>query len=273
MTKKIAVLFSGSGAKGGFQAGMACHLHNSGEINLDYADYYGTSSGAINAVAFSKLSPEQVLKMWVTRIYNISSVFKLNKNPFRWNGIFNAEPLSKFLLDVLPPVSHAASTFNLFDLSVGSLKYIRGHQESLPSLINYIKSAVAIPGIVESVGPLVDGGAKELCPLRQAIDDGHTELVLFMGDIPQATPRYIPYGLKAPMTMGFAFVDSLLNSILCHDIRAAIAKNYDPKKQKINLKIYAPKKPLSHALDFSNSSAMAGLGYSGEYICIDPYNV
>ena len=73
---KIGFCFTGEGARGSIQSGIALGLYNNG-IKADYT--IGVSSGSICSAAYSYLGAQGLTEMW-RDIDNIFSVFSLNFN-------------------------------------------------------------------------------------------------------------------------------------------------------------------------------------------------
>jgi len=89
----IGFCFTGEGARGSIQAGIALGLYKQG-IKADYT--IGISSGSICSASYSHLGPEGLAEMW-SKINGIFDVFGINYN-FMWKtGLLNQKPMEKIV--------------------------------------------------------------------------------------------------------------------------------------------------------------------------------
>jgi predicted acylesterase/phospholipase RssA len=93
MNNKIGFCFTGEGARGSIQSGIALGLHKQG-IDADFT--IGISSGSICAASYAYLGPQGVSDMW-SDIKNIFDVFGFNYNFFWKSGLLNQKPMEKIV--------------------------------------------------------------------------------------------------------------------------------------------------------------------------------
>jgi NTE family protein len=203
--KKILVLAGGS-VKGAFQAGAVRALFEAG-FRPDAI--YGVSAGAMNATYLVHELGRQyqqeggtldyvraahgLAAFWQERITSPESLarrrgtYELGMSAFRRNfeGLLDTEPLRELLHDTIDVHHVQACPVGLkvgaVDISDGRLVYA---DPSFPHFLDYVMASSAIPILMPIVKiggneklPFLDGGLRDVAPLRRAIRDGATEVV------------------------------------------------------------------------------------------------
>ncbi len=248
MTK--AIVFSGCGALGSWQAGAASVLAS----RDGYPDhYYGVSSGSLNAFLFSYFGALKASEFWY-EIDSFSQVF--TPNYFRLlfaDGVFhlNKKLKKQFLHDLksreFPSTSMSVWTMGVKDGESKCHTLLRGQIHNNRGDIAC--ASISIPGVVESHAGEVDAGYRLLAPLAQAIRDGHDEIILISGrpvNAPTVRPRLIIPAAAA----AYQAVDVALSEILRRDINECLYRNTILGFRNINLKIIQPEVVQGGPLDF-----------------------
>lgn len=198
-----ALILSGGSIKGAFQAGAIHQLLNSGFVP-DYI--WGVSVGALNgsfladragrAIAQGKEPnwPEigkELKDFWLNEIKRPSNVVRKRRRieigwralTGKFNGFVSIQPLQKLVQKTIKqeniihsPVKFAAGVVNLSDGEFFNAD-IR-----FPKLVDYIISSSAIPVVMPTQfingAALVDGGIRDIAPLKHALKAGATEIVV-----------------------------------------------------------------------------------------------
>ncbi len=199
---KTALVLSGGSIKGAFQAGAIEEVLKNSIIPTAI---YGISVGSLNGaflvdrsgqavagnrkVDWPKIG-EELVKFWEDNIKSFAAIGKKRgKVELGWDviwGRFDGLIDTKNLRDLVDktldldnlrrsPVMFKAGSVNLAD---GSLVQA---DISYPDFIDYIVASTVIP-IVMPISwvanqPLVDGGNRDVAPLKAAIDDGAEEVI------------------------------------------------------------------------------------------------
>jgi len=90
---KIGFCFTGEGARGSIQAGIALGLYEQG-ITPDFT--IGISSGSVCAASYAYLGAEGLASMW-SNISGIFDVFGINYFPIGKTGLLNQKPMRTFV--------------------------------------------------------------------------------------------------------------------------------------------------------------------------------
>ena len=230
-----ALVLSGGGAKGAYQVGMLHALTARGEV-FDAA--FGTSVGALNAMAFSVLGVAGMQRMWAS-IQRRSDIFTfqpsfllgLRKAPF------SHAPLRRKVETVLAsgplciPVTVAYT-----DLYSGRIVYHSLGADRAED-VKAVTSSAIYPIVVEPWnGRYADGGLRDIVPVVAALKAGATRLTVLLAEEPQSQPDRI--------SSWFQYVgrclDLALNEILISDLVSTVP-----------CKVYAPQARTITSLDFN----------------------
>jgi NTE family protein len=205
MDSKKALVLSGGSIKGAFQAGALAELLESGFVpDL----IYGTSVGSLNGAFLADRAgravrrgeepdwPElgqELEKFWLSQLHSPSQVatqrglvpllVSLLRQTF--NGLIDTSPLRSLVEQELDPENLRASPAKFFacavNLVTGEAIYA---SEDYSGILDYIMASTAIPIEMPyvSIGksPYVDGGVREVAPLKPAIEDGAEEIVCIL---------------------------------------------------------------------------------------------
>ena len=205
--------------KGAFQVGVIqAVLENGFEPEM----IYGISVGALNTTFLANetgrqikekqemswpLAGRKLLEFWIKNITHpqdisiLRSRVKLGLNTLmsRFDGILDPLPLHLLIRKNVHDEYLKASTVKV---KVGAVKIdsgeIRYVDKNEPRFLDYVYASSSIPMLMPAVSIendlYLDGGLREVAPIRQAIEDGATEIVLIACHSPHL---YQPEGLNA----------------------------------------------------------------------------
>lgn len=240
---KILVLAGGS-VKGAFQAGVIKAVF---ESNFQPDAIYGISAGSMNASflvntfgkQFKVKSEINVLKaaidlcnFWKTKITSPNTLatrrgtYELGMSALRKNfqGLLNTEPLHKLLHKTIDIKNLLKSPIQL---KVGAVNILNGGivyaDPSYDNFLDYIMASSAIPILMPVINigghkkqAFLDGGLRDVAPLKKAIQDGATEIICIACHTKQIEGGYFEYGNLLSLvdrTMDIAVNESLNNDI------------------------------------------------------------
>jgi NTE family protein len=265
-----ALVLSGGGSKGAYQAGALKHLI--GDLHINYNIVCGVSVGAINAAFLSQFKAGQEIEAsaelsnWWLRL-NTSSIYK-RWFPFgRWHALwqpsfYDSQPLIDLITNniSLDKIRGSGKRVSVGAVSLSSGKYTIFNQDN----DNFIKAVIAsasFPGMLKPIdfnGHLwADGGVKEITPIRTAIEMGASEIDIVITSPETRDRRY----LENPNTIDVLkrSLDLSADKIMANDIEKVymynrLAMQGDPDRKVIKLNIIRPKNNLiKDLLDFTPS--------------------
>ncbi|MEY2793262.1 MAG: hypothetical protein RJA76_1254 [Bacteroidota bacterium] len=265
---KILVLAGGS-VKGAFQAGVIRSVFESG-FRPDAI--YGISAGSLNAAFLVNQlgrqtidgepldyikAAEDLWDFWETRITNPTNLFQpLNLFQLgytaivkKFRGLVDMKPLQSLISDVLnirnlhaSPIGIKVGAVNVFD---GGIKYV---DPSVEHFFDYLMASSAIPILMpvvkinnEAKRSFLDGGLRDVSPIKKAIEDGATEIVSI-----SCHPEQIEGGdfdSGDLLALVDRVMDIAVNEILNADLREAqLAGEFG--KNKVKISSYRPSQAL-----------------------------
>jgi len=214
-----ALVLGGGSMKGAFQVGVIqAVLENGFEPEM----IYGISVGALNATYLTNETGHQLkekkeiswsvagrklLEFWIKNITHpqdismLRSRVKLGMNTImsRFDGILDPLPLHQLIrknvLDEYLQSTSVKLKVGAVNIESGEIKYV-SPQDS--RFLDYVYASSSIPMLMPAVSIhndlFLDGGLREVAPIRQAIEDGATEIVLIACHSPLL---YQPEGINA----------------------------------------------------------------------------
>jgi predicted acylesterase/phospholipase RssA len=218
------------------------------------AKIIGCSAGALNAVGFSRLGPDDLLEVWDS-IKSRKDVFADVWAP--WNkkrGWYDSTPLRKLVRKVLNTPGH--SLWSTISYAVVCADLPRQKPLYFDNNANYyppeewedcIVASASIPGVVRPVDDfLADGGVFEQCPLAYAIDDAKTRF-------PDAAPHItviLGNHLDSGCDMSWRStnfvkdivrtIDGMSSEILRNDVEYCLEQNQCPDRKTIRVRVIQP---------------------------------
>jgi NTE family protein len=213
-----ALVLGGGSMKGAFQVGVVqAVLENGFEPEM----IYGISVGALNTTFLANeagrqmqendevkwpLASRKLLEFWIKNITQPQDISMLRSRVMlgmntlmsRFDGIVDPLPLHELIRRHLTdeyltntPVKVKVGAVNV---ASGEIKYVTPAD---PHYVDFVYASSSIPMLMPAVdieGQLyLDGGMREVAPIRQAIEDGATEIVLIACHSPLL---YQPEGLN-----------------------------------------------------------------------------
>lgn len=214
-----ALVLGGGSMKGAFQVGAIQAVLESG---FEPDMIYGISVGALNSTFLVneaekqkndynsldwKLTGHKLLEFWIRNItqpQNISvlrSRVKLGVNTMmsRFDGLLDTTPLHELIQKNVSMDNLVKSEIKLkvgtVNIESGEMKYVSPENKSF---LEYVRASSSIPMLMPAIdidGDLyLDGGLREVLPIRPALADGATEIVMIACHSPHL---YQPEGLNA----------------------------------------------------------------------------
>lgn len=238
-----AFVISGGGARGAFSLGALVGLKSLG-IVPDVI--YGSSVGAINAFGYTYCGLEKTEEIW--RSLRSSDVMKFNFSSLflRSDGVYSLSPLIKTMdrngkASPGPIVSCAVSV----DLCTGELRHVYSNEASRTEFIRACAASSAIPAVFSPVDGHIDGGVREIAPVKRAVLDGCDEIYVILNVPAKVSPgkigNFIENGYRA-------LSEILLTEILLSDIKV---------RRRTNAKIIFPETLFVDTLGFDNSTGIS----------------
>lgn len=204
METKKALVLSGGSIRGAFQAGAIKEV-----LNHKFAPQIitGVSVGALNGAYLCHLSgavpvgspvnwPElgnDLLRFWrerITRPHDVADqrrtlplVWQILKGNFQ--GLLDTTPIDTLVGEVINPRNVANSGLDFYagalNMHNGEIEYADKHHASL---LSYIRASKAIPIMMPHHDingvPYLDGGMREVAPLKKAIEEGANEIICIL---------------------------------------------------------------------------------------------
>lgn len=267
---KIAFCFSGEGARGSIQAGIALNLAAKG-IKPDFT--IGVSSGGLCSMGYAHIGPEKLAEVW-SGIKSINSVFSFNWC-FPWKtGIYNQKPLEKIVANVVKHKPSIESVAVRLNVETAELQYISNMEVDSKYLAEVILCSVAIPSLVEGRNGWIDAGPRQMAPLSQAILSGCDEIYIILGR-PFGLPQWEQVtGLGSFIYTGIRAWDLSLYEIMRRDILLCAKRNHDPDYRKIKLHLAQPKEIPFDAISFKDAERGVKYGSNPDnYIVLEENDI
>lgn len=243
----IGFCFTGEGARGSIQSGIALGLYKQG-IQADYT--IGISSGSICAASYAYLGPEGLAKMW-SNISNIFDVFGINYD-FLWKtGLLNQKPMEKIVNESMKNNPICESVVVRMDIKNGFMDYVSNKYVSKEEFKEAVLGSVAITALVEDRNGWVDAGSRQLAPLEQCIQAGCSEIYVIMGRKFDIDKWELPKGFLKSIKMAYRALDISLNEIMIRDINNCLKHENDLGYKGINIYLVEPNETFFESVSFN----------------------
>lgn len=274
-----ALVCSGGGSKGAYQAGALVYLLN--DLKTQYNILCGVSVGAINCAFIGQFSHGDEINC-AKELHNLWAEIKNDSVYKRWfpfgalhavwrPSFYDSSPLNKLIKSKisLDKIKKSGKSITAGSVSLTSGKYTTFHQDN-DNFLDAVIASASFPGMLSPVkiGDHLwsDGGSKEMSPIKTAIELGATEI-----DVIITSPeiRIIKF-MKNPSTIDVLIrsFDLSTDKIMSNDIEKVymhnklVAAGLSDKKI-IKLNIIRPKHNLiEDLLDFSTDKVKEMI-YSG----------
>jgi predicted acylesterase/phospholipase RssA len=278
MRLKRALVLSGGGVKGAFEAGAVDYLVN--QAGLDFQLFFGTSTGALNVSLLGQarnydelvLRTGQLKQLWLDikgyrSIYNKNILgilsLLLGSTLYQPNGLNRL--LKKHIdLDCLFDPTTIVKVTTVC-LETGELFYADTRAtEQRKDFLKYILASASMPFFFPAVKingkHWYDGSLRDITPLGTVFDENPDEIVVVTTypigpDLKPILPK-VAYG--SPFKNLSQEIAIVTNAIAAKDLQLANAINQDtrsfPGKRQVSIRMIAPKLPLNHdSLSFKPS--------------------
>ena len=269
-----ALVLSGGGAKGAYQAGAIKYLL--GDCGRHYDIITGVSVGAINAAHLAQFSAGSELDaaasledFWKSidtqKVYRKWYRGALWYLPTLWKpSVFDSRPLHDFLRRHLKPMAMRTSGKKLI---VGAVSKSTGEyatwNENDPDIVEGVLASSAFPGFLTPVRTRddvwADGGSRDSTPLHDAILAGatHIDVICCNPDFVLARPKTLGKTLEnAEQALDAAFSEIERNDLKAADLYNRLVSASDAKAQQrgkryVELRVLRPSSwLLKNSLDF-----------------------
>jgi predicted acylesterase/phospholipase RssA len=245
--KKIGFCFTGEGARGSIQAGIALGLHKEG-IDADFT--IGISSGSICAASYSYLGPQGLADMW-SNVSGIFDVFGFNWD-FPWrSGILNQRPMEKIVKRSMTNSPICESVVVRMNIEDGRMEYVSNKEISSDEFGEAVLGAVAITALVEDRNGWVDAGSRQLAPLEQCIEAGCNKIYVIMGRKFDIDQWELPSGFMRSIKMAYRALDISLNEIMMRDINKCLKNEGEFGYKGIDIHLVEPNETIFQTIEFN----------------------
>jgi len=244
---KVGFCFTGEGARGSVQAGIALGLHEEG-IDADFT--IGISSGSICSASYSYLGPRGLAEMW-SNVSGVFDVFGINWN-FPWRtGLLNQRPMEKILRSAMLNDPICESVVVRMNIEDGRMDYVSNANSTPQEFSEAVLGAVAITALVEDRDGWVDAGSRQLAPLEQCIEAGCDEIYVIMGRRFQIDQWERPRGFMSAAKMAYRAFDISLNEIMIRDITKCLKNEGEFGYRGIDIHLVEPLETPFQSVEFN----------------------
>ncbi len=285
------LVLGGGSLKGAFQSGALMALFESG---FEPESIYGISVGSLNATFLVHEANRQhaetgridwpkaghaLLEFWVKNITRPDDVATLrsrfmtgyNTLMRRFDGFLDNTPLQNLIRQF---VDVRVLQQGPIKLKVGAVNIIEGDMvyvdPSDPHFLDYVFASSSLPFLMPAVQiggdhrrAFLDGGLREVAPLREAIDDGATELVCVACHAKRVFNEAFNY--RNLISLMERVKDITVNQIVNNDIAWAerFVEREKLRGHAFSLTVIRPTAPLNLNLQKFNSADISQLIVQG----------
>ncbi|MCK8491018.1 MULTISPECIES: patatin-like phospholipase family protein [Spirosoma] len=267
-----ALVLGGGSLKGAFQAGAVMALFESGFVP---DQLYGISVGSLNATFIANEAARQhaetgtinwekvgkyLIEFWIRNITKpddvavIRSRFRLGYNTLirRFDGLLDNSPIKNLIRN---HVDMEAIKNGPVKIKVGAVDIIEGDMRYAdaqdPNFLDYVYASSSLPFLMPAVQiggdhrrAFLDGGLREVAPLRVAIEDGATDIACAACHARKIYNEKFNY--RNILNLMDRVKDITVNQLVNNDI--AWAERYAEREhlhgRNLNLTIIRPTEPL-----------------------------
>ena len=172
MNRKVALVLSGGGAKGAFQAAVEKYARE--ERGYSWNVVAGVSVGALNAVMIAMGRQDRLWEIW-----NTISNDKVYRGRGNWWGIAKAVLFKKLSVFSNEPLwelikADVRGEDVDIDLHLGIVSLVDGRYHHInqedPEFVKKVLASTAIPVVFPPVdGEFVDGGVRNISPIADVL--------------------------------------------------------------------------------------------------------
>jgi len=255
---RIGFCFTGEGARGAVQAGIALGLHREG-IDADFT--IGISSGSICAASYAHLGPQGLADMW-SDVSWVFDVFGVNWD-FPWRtGLLNQRPMERIVRRAVQNKPMCESVVVRMNIEDGRMDYVSNASSTAEEFCEAVLGSVAITALVEDRNGWVDAGSRQLAPLEQCIEAGCDDIYVIMGRRFEIDHRPVPKGFMRALKMAYRALDISLTEIMMRDITKCLKNEGEFGYRGINIHLVEPSDTLFESVEFRR--CRDGVAYGAE---------
>lgn len=271
---KTAYVLSGGGAKGSYQVGVMKRLHEAGVVP---DAIYGTSVGSINAATYAHAGMERLEELWLNikgkqwwRPWTPSADIL----SFNWmmllmsaDGLYNLEPLRKQLIAECKDDPTCEAVVTRVSLNTGAVDYVSNKFVPRQDFVSAVVGSSAIPGAMSPEGEWVDGGVREVAPIRKAIKDGAEKIYVIMCNPIAENPTETFNTQKTSAFFKFFNVTyRAIDGVMSHEIFFNDVRDISLAQKNVSIEVYAPSVVPYSTLEFDPVKIRNAikLGYDAE---------
>jgi predicted acylesterase/phospholipase RssA len=256
--KKSAMIFVGEGARGAWQAGVACRVID--DVKPDMV--FGISSGAVNAICLTYAPKQYLWDLWAN-VRSISDIFSFNYFTFyKARGLYNSRKVGKIAQKFFTANRRESyprkACIGRCDATTGLLEYhdVCPIVDTREHVTELLRDAICISGLIEprEGTSFVDAGSRELNPMGRAVEMGYNELHVIIGS-----------GLEAPKFQSswwfFPSIEYALRSMFISMHESILNDLADIRLKAVDVYVYVPQFELPGNLEFAKCKEMLTDGY------------
>ncbi|GAB3948537.1 hypothetical protein GCM10028805_23180 [Spirosoma harenae] len=268
-----ALVLGGGSLKGAFQVGAAMALFESG-FAPDHL--YGISVGSLNATFIANEAAKQyaesgqinwekvgkqLIEFWIRNITKpddvavIRSRFRMGYNTImsRFDGLLDNSPIQNLIRNHvdLEAIKNGPVKLKVgaVDIIQGDMVYADAHD---PNFLDYVYASSSLPFLMPAIQiggdhrrAFLDGGLREVAPLRVAIEDGATDIACIACHARKIYNEKFNY--RNLLNLMDRVKDITVNQLVNNDIAWAerFAEREQYQGRHLQLTIIRPTEPLS----------------------------
>ena len=286
-----ALVLGGGSLKGAWQVGVVqAILENGFEPDM----IYGISVGSLNSSFLVQEAGKQyiengkidwpsvskkLIEFWITHITQPESIalvrsrFTLGFDTImsRFDGLLDSTPLQTLIKSQFDPFvlrnSPIKTKAGAVDILSGEMIYASPQD---PNYLDYIIASSSLPTLMPAIRiggdhrrAFLDGGLREVAPLRQALEDGATEIMCVACHTERMHDE--PFNYRSVLKLIERMKDINVNQIVNTDILSAerYIENENFRGKNLRMKLIRPQKPLRLDMLKFNSDDIAALIVQG----------
>ncbi|WP_461147358.1 patatin-like phospholipase family protein [Spirosoma pulveris] len=268
-----ALVLGGGSLKGAFQVGAVMALFESGFVP---DQLYGISVGSLNATFIAHEAARQhastghvdwvkvgkfLIEFWIRNITKpddvavIRSRFRMGYDTVmsRFDGLLDNSPIQNLIRNTIDVEALKTGPVKIkvgaVDIIEGDMCYADAHD---PHFLDYVYASSSLPFLMPAVQiggdhrrAFLDGGLREVAPLRVAIEDGATEIACVACHAKKIYNEKFNY--RNLLNLMDRVKDITVNQLVNNDIAWAerFASREHLHGRELNLTIIRPTEPLS----------------------------